>query len=116
MTLEESSFLIDIPLMKKCIVIMCLTIIGFVVHQILHLHSATIAMAGAAVLLIVGRLEPEEVFKEIEWNTIFFFIGLFILVGGLEVTGIIDLVARWAMTVTEGNILLSTFLFSVYRL
>jgi Na+/H+ antiporter NhaD/arsenite permease-like protein len=106
MTLEESSFLVDIPLMKKCIAIMCLTIIGFVVHQIFHLHSATIAMAGAAVLLIVGRLEPEEVFKEIEWNTIFFFIGLFILVGGLEVTGIISLVAHWAMNVTEGNIIL----------
>ena len=106
MTLEESSFLIDIPLMKKCVAILCLTIIGFIVHQALHLNSATVAMAGAAILLLVGGLDPEEVFKEIEWNTIFFFIGLFILVGGLEITGIISMVAHWAMNVTQGNTIL----------
>lgn len=103
MTLEETSFLIDKSLMKKCIAILCLTITGFILHQTLQLHSATIAMTGAAILLLAGRLDPEEVFKNIEWNTIFFFIGLFILVGGLEITGIINRVAHWAMTVTQGN-------------
>jgi len=103
MTLEEYSFLTNIPLMKKCIAILCLTIVGFILHQALHLNSATIAMAGAAILLLVGGLEPEEVFKEVEWNTIFFFVGLFVLVGGLEVTGIISMVAQWAMNVTQGN-------------
>jgi Na+/H+ antiporter NhaD/arsenite permease-like protein len=103
MTLEEVSFLIDKSLMKKCIAILCLTIAGFILHQALHLDSATIAMTGAAILLLTGRLDPEEVFKQIEWNTIFFFIGLFILVGGLEITGIINTVAHWAMTVTQGN-------------
>lgn len=106
MALDESSFLIDIPLMKKCIAILCLTILGFVLHQLLHLNSATVAMAGAAILLLIGKLEPEDVFKEIEWNTIFFFVGLFILVGGLEVTGIINMVAQWAMTVTHGNVIM----------
>ncbi|GMB01802.1 ArsB/NhaD family transporter [Pelosinus sp. IPA-1] len=106
MTLEESSFLVNIPLMKKCIAVLCLTIGGFVLHQTLHLDSATVAMAGAAILLLVGGLEPEDVFKEIEWNTIFFFIGLFILVGGLEITGIIRMVAHWAMNVTQGNTIL----------
>ena len=89
MTLDEMSFLTNIPLMKKCITVLIVTIIGFVLHQGLHLDSATIAMAGAALLLLIGVLEPDEVFKEVEWNTIFFFVGLFILVGGLEVTGII---------------------------
>jgi len=103
MTMEESSFLTDIPLMKKCIAILVLTILGFVLHQALHLDSATVAMAGAALLLLIGGLEPEEVFKEVEWNTIFFFVGLFVLVGGLEVTGIITQVAEWAMNVTQGN-------------
>jgi len=106
MTLEEASFLVDKSLMKKCIAVLCLTIIGFVLHQMLHLNSATIAMAGAAILLLAGRLDPEEVFKQIEWNTIFFFIGLFILVGGLEITGIIRMVAHWAMNVTQGNTIL----------
>jgi Na+/H+ antiporter NhaD/arsenite permease-like protein len=110
MTLEESSFLIDIPLMKKCIIILCLTIVGFVLHQSLHLNSATVAMAGAAILLLVGGLEPEEVFKEVEWNTIFFFVGLFILVGGLEVTGIIKMAAQWSMKVTQGNTIMMHFL------
>lgn len=106
MTLEEASFLIDKSLMKKCIAILCLTIAGFILHQTLQLQSATIAMTGAAILLLAGRLDPEEVFKQIEWSTIFFFIGLFILVGGLEITGIINRVAHWAMTVTQGNTIL----------
>ncbi|MDF2634769.1 MAG: Citrate transporter [Pelosinus sp.] len=106
MTLEEASFLMDIPLMKKCVAILCLTITGFIVHQALHLDSATVAMAGAVILLLVGRVDPEEVFKKIEWNTIFFFIGLFILVGGLEITGIISMVAHWAMNATQGNTIL----------
>lgn len=110
MTLDESSFLIDIPLMKKCIAILCLTILGFILHQLLHLNSATVAMSGAALLLLIGKLDPEEVFKEIEWNTIFFFIGLFVLVGGLEVTGIIHMVAEWAMNVTQGNVMMMHFL------
>ncbi|WP_378956743.1 sodium:proton antiporter [Pelosinus sp. sgz500959] len=110
MTLDESSFLIDLPLMKKCIAILCLTILGFMLHQFLHLDSATVAMSGAALLLLIGKLEPEEVFKEIEWNTIFFFIGLFVLVGGLEVTGIIHMVAQWAMDVTHGNVIMMHFL------
>lgn len=110
MTLDESSFLVDIPLMKKCITILCLTILGFILHQFLHLNSATVAMTGAALLLLIGQLEPEEVFKEIEWNTIFFFIGLFVLVGGLEVTGIIHMVAEWAMNVTQGNVMMMHFL------
>ena len=103
---EESSFLVDIPLMKKCIAILILTMVGFMLHQLLHLNSATVAMAGAAILLLIGKLEPEEVFKEIEWNTIFFFVGLFVLVGGLEVTGIIHSVAEWGMEVTQGNTIL----------
>lgn len=106
MTLDESSFLIDLPLMKKCIAILCLTILGFILHQLVHLNSATVAMAGAALLLLIGKLDPEEVFKEIEWNTIFFFIGLFVLVGGLEVTGIIKMVAQWSVDVTQGNSIL----------
>lgn len=110
MTLDESSFLIDIPLMRRCIAILCLTIIGFVLHQLLHLDSATVAMSGAALLLLISKLEPEEVFKEIEWNTIFFFIGLFVLVGGLDVTGIIHMVAQWTMNATQGNIIAMHFL------
>lgn len=106
MEMEEYPLLINIPLMKKCLTILCLTIVGFLLHQTLHLESATIAMAGAALLLLVGELKPEEVFKEIEWNTIFFFLGLFVLVGGLEVTGIITQVAYWAMDVTQGNIIM----------
>lgn len=103
MVLDENAFLTDIPLMKKSLVVLCLTMAGFVFHQILHLDSATIAMAGAAVLLLVSDEEPEHVFKEVEWNTIFFFIGLFVLVGGLEVTGIIRLVAQQALDFTQGN-------------
>lgn len=110
MALNEHEFLSDRGLLIKSLAVLFFVIVGFILHQGLHYESATVAMAGAAVLLLISGLEPEEVFHEVEWNTIFFFIGLFILVGGLEVTGIITMVARWAIDVTQGNIVLMNFL------
>lgn len=103
MGLNEYEFLTDPSLLKQSLAVLLLVVIGFVLHQALHFESATIAMAGAAILLLISGRDPEKIFHEVEWNTIFFFIGLFILVGGLEITGIIHLVAQWALDVTQGN-------------
>ena len=103
MDLDENSYLTDIPLLKKVLMVLALTIGGFVVHQVLHFESATIAMAGAAILLLVCGMEPEEIFKEVEWNTIFFFIGLFVLVGGLEATGVIKKIAEVGLAITNSD-------------
>ncbi|MCX7779480.1 MAG: ArsB/NhaD family transporter [Negativicutes bacterium] len=106
MDLDENSYLENPILLKKVLGVLTLTIAGFVLHKALHFDSATIAMGGAAVLLLVSGIEPEEIFKELEWNTLFFFIGLFIVVGGLEVTGVIRMIAEWGLSITHSDIIL----------
>jgi Na+/H+ antiporter NhaD/arsenite permease-like protein len=110
MSLDEESFLTDHSLLRKALFVLAFTIGGFILHQTLHFESATIAMAGAALLLLVSGMEPEEVFNEVEWNTIFFFIGLFIIVGGLDVTGVIKAIAVWSLDITHGDTVLMHFL------
>lgn len=93
----------DSILLKKSLIVLGLTIVGFVLHQALHLESATIAMLGAVMLMFIAKEEPEDIFLTIEWPSIFFFIGLFIIVGGLVETGLIDRLAHWALDITAGN-------------
>ena len=73
--------------------ILVLTILAFFAHQALHLEPATVALAGATVMLLVTRQPLENALRGIEWPTLFFFIGLFVMVGALEETGAIDEVA-----------------------
>lgn len=110
MTLNEYEFLSNPTLLRKSLLVLMLTMIGFVAHGSLGFESATIAMAGAAILLLVSGMEPEEVCREVEWTTIFFFIGLFILVGSLDITGIIKLVAEWGFSLTGGDMVAMNFL------
>jgi Na+/H+ antiporter NhaD/arsenite permease-like protein len=88
MNFEENNSLKDRALLKKSLIVLLLTILGFVLHQFLHLESATIALSGAALLLFITREEPEDILLAVEWPTIFFFAGLFILVGSLEHVGV----------------------------
>lgn len=110
MELDEKSYLENPVLLKKVLGVLAVTIAGFVLHKALHLESATVAMTGAATLLLISRIEPEEIFKELEWNTLFFFIGLFIVVGGLEATGVIRMIAEWGLSVTNSDIALLNYL------
>ena len=64
---------------------MLLVILGFMAHDITHIPTFLIAMIGASILLIFEK--PAKILVEVEWNTIFFFIGLFIIIGGLEASG-----------------------------
>jgi Na+/H+ antiporter NhaD/arsenite permease-like protein len=100
----------DYALLKKSLFVLSLIILGFLTHQALLLESATIALSGAVLLMFITKEEPEDIFLSVEWPTIFFFIGLFIVVGGLIETGIIDSMAQWAMTATAGNFTLTGML------
>ena len=80
-----------------------LTILVFFVHKPLHLEPATVALAGATVMLLVTRQSLEKALSAIEWPTLFFFIGLFVMVGALEETGAIDEVADGIAVVTGGD-------------
>lgn len=104
MVFNATDFIKDYALLKKSLFVLSLVIIGFILHQSLHLESATVALAGAALLMLIARdNEPEEVLLTVEWPTIFFFIGLFILVGSLENVGIIESIARKTLDLTHGN-------------
>ncbi|HEY3423900.1 MAG TPA: ArsB/NhaD family transporter [Negativicutes bacterium] len=100
----------DWLLLKKSIAVLGITIGGFVLHGVLQLESATIALSGAMLLMLISREEPEEILRHIEWPTIFFFAGLFMLVGGLKATGVIKELAQWALSITQGQVMETSLL------
>ena len=93
----------DRPLMIRCLVVLGLTMAGFLLHSALGLEVATIAMLGATVLMLVGGLKPHEAFEDVEWNTLFFFIGLFILIEAIIQVGIISGIADAVGTAVAGR-------------
>jgi Na+/H+ antiporter NhaD/arsenite permease-like protein len=111
MELKVAGLITDQRLLIKCIAVLGATIIGFFLHQTLQLESATVALIGAFTLLLIsGEHQMEQAISKVEWTTIFFFIGLFVLVSGLVETGVIaDLAAR-AIDLTGGDPVASSML------
>lgn len=107
MALDEKSTIKDHFLLKKCLVVFTLVILGFLFHGALHFESSTIALTGAVILLFVSGIDSELVLIEVEWKTIFFFSGLFILVGGIEATGVISMMAKGVIAMTGGDLFLT---------
>ncbi len=101
---DEREMISDRGLLIRSLVVLTLTLLGFLFHGVLHQEPATIALAGAVVLMVVAREEPHEVLREIEWPTLFFFIGLFMLVSGVIEIGAIDAVSRELVTLTGGSL------------
>jgi Na+/H+ antiporter NhaD/arsenite permease-like protein len=85
------------------LVCLSLTIIGFFIHSALGLEPPTVALAGAVLYLLIAKVEIDEPLVAIEWPTLFFFAGLFVLVGGLEVSGVLDNVAERLQEATSGS-------------
>lgn len=100
MAMDEGALITDPALLRKAGAILGLTILGFMLHGVLGYEPATVALAGAAALLFVSGQEPHEALAEVEWPTIFFFIGLFIIVGGTVKAGVIEWLARQMLAVT----------------
>jgi len=101
--LDERDTIKEWAILKKSLLVLSLTILGFMLHQSLHLESATIALLGAGILLLITGENPEEALLTVEWPTIIFFAGLFIIVGGLEANGVIEYVAQQTLNLTGGN-------------
>ena len=93
MSMDAGGAIRDPVLLRKSLIVLGVVILAFFLHGALHLEAATIALFGAAVLLLYARSDVEEVLREVEWPTLFFFVGLFVLVGGLEATGVVERVA-----------------------
>ena len=85
----------------RSITVLSLVILGFMLHDAIGFQTSTIALAGAAALLVFEK--PEKIFRDLEWNTIFFFIGLFIIVGALEASGGIKMMADAILKATRGS-------------
>lgn len=100
----------DQKLLIKSLIVLGITIGGFTIAEFIGLESASIALFGAAVLLLLSKFEPEEILLDVEWGTIFFFGGLFILVGALEAVGIIKTMADQLLTITKGNLQSTTII------
>jgi Na+/H+ antiporter NhaD/arsenite permease-like protein len=106
--LEAAELITNRPLLRKGVIVMGLVIFGFLIHGALHLESATIALAGATILLIWARANPHHAIREVKWTTLFFFVGLFIVVEGLVQTGIIRAMAQAALHLVDGNVRLAS--------
>lgn len=105
MELDENKAIKDKVLLIESVIIMAFVVLAFIFHDALGIQSATIAIAAAAVILLLNRskVDPEEIISTIEWPTIVFFVGLFGVVGGLQQTGVIDMMAQFLLEVTKGN-------------
>ncbi len=111
MEMDEKALIQDRGLLIKSLAVLGLTILGFFLHQSLHLESATVALAGAFLLLLMtGEHMMEQALTKVEWPTIFFFIGLFVLVSGLIETGVIAELAAKAIELTDGDVVATSLL------
>ena len=99
--IDNSKTITDKALMVRSMIVLALVILGFVTHDMTHIETCVAAMLGASVLLLFEK--PTDILKDVEWNTIFFFIGLFIIIGGVEASGGIKLMAEWILRVTQGS-------------
>lgn len=99
--IDNSHTITDKALMIRSTLILSFVILGFMLHDVTHIETCVVAMLGASILLIFEK--PNEILQDVEWNTIFFFIGLFIIIGGLEASGGIKLMAEWILKVTQGS-------------
>ena len=103
MELNEEETIRDKGLMHKSVVMILIVIVAFMLHGQLQLESSMIALAAAAVMLLIGGQDIEEMILGVEWTTIGFFAGLFVVVGGMVQTGVIDMLAQALIDVTGGD-------------
>ena len=108
--LDASALITDPVLLRKSLIVMSGVIIGFLLHGALHLEPATIALAGATLLMLWSKTDPHYALRDIEWTTLFFFFGLFIMVEALVEVGLIEIVADAALRLTGGNLQLTSIL------
>lgn len=101
--LDEKKAIKDRTLMHKSIVMIAAVALGFILHDNLGIESCVVALTCAAVMLIIGRQDAEDIISDVEWPTILFFIGLFVVVGGMVESGVIGKLAGLLVTATGGH-------------
>jgi len=105
MSMNEKEAIKDPVMLKKSLFVLGVVLTGFVFHGMLHFQPATVALFGAGLLLLLSNThEPHHVLAEVEWPTIFFFMGLFIIVGGVVKVGLIKWMSLEVLKITQGNL------------
>jgi Na+/H+ antiporter NhaD/arsenite permease-like protein len=115
LALSSREAVLDRPFLHRCLWLLGIINVGFCLHSFIHLEPATIALLGASLFMLIGHARRTRgsavelsALTDVEWKTIFFFIGLFILVGGLVKVGVIRYLADQLVSVTQGNLAGST--------
>ena len=103
MELDSSRSLKDIKLLKQSMIIFSLVIIGFILNNFVDKGLAMISLSGAVLLALVAKKKPKEMFEGVEWETLFFFIGLFMMIKGIENLDIIKYIGDKMINLTEGK-------------
>ena len=102
LALDEREMISDRPLLLRAGIVLAATLVGFLVHGPLGYEPATVALTGAIVMMLVAREDPHDVLREVEWPTLFFFIGLFMLIAGVLEIGLLEAVAEAITELTNG--------------
>ncbi len=111
MAMNENDAIKDPVLLKKSLAVLAVTITGFVLHGMLHFEPATIAFFGAGLLLLLsGQKKPHYILAQVEWTTLFFFMGLFIIIGGIVKVGLVKLMAVKVLEITQGSLFGTTMI------
>ncbi|GAB4585737.1 ArsB/NhaD family transporter [Nocardia sp. IFM 10818] len=113
MSLDERETIRDGRLLVKCAVVLAAVFTGFIGHSVLHVEPSVVALLGAGVLVLISQLPQRDYLSAVEWETLLFFAGLFIMVGALVKTGVIERLAELATEATGGDALLATMLILV---
>jgi Na+/H+ antiporter NhaD/arsenite permease-like protein len=103
LTLEPNEFITDPTLLKKSILVLTAVVIAFILHSVVHLEPAVVAMIGAGVLVFISGVKPADFTRDIEWETLIFFAGLFIMVGALVEVGALQIAAEYLSDLTGGD-------------
>lgn len=101
---DERKEIKNMPVLKKSMIVFGAVIVLFLVHHSLHIPISVVALMGAITILVWAGIHPGDALQHVHWSTLFFFAGLFILVGGVVEVGIMDLLAGGLEAVTGGNL------------
>ncbi|MEO3929423.1 ArsB/NhaD family transporter [Micromonosporaceae bacterium B7E4] len=103
LALQERRAITDVRLLVRCLVVLGLVVVGFGLHSVLHIDPSVVAMVGAGVMLLVSRMDVSDVLAEVEWPTLVFFMGLFVMVSGLVHTGVVTTFGEWVIDQVDGD-------------
>lgn len=108
MSLEEKEAIRDPRLLIMCGVVLLAVFAAFIAHSALHMEPSMVALLGAGILIVLSKLDRSDYLSGVEWDTLLFFAGLFVMVGALVKTGVVKHLARLAVTATGGDITVAT--------